>query len=87
MGIAGLPDIFQAKMSALMVALEFVRAYLDDLLCLTKANLEDHLDKKIVLTTLRPMPCLTNLDQLSPRGNGHLNFLAGNYQQRNKNTA
>ena len=54
MGIAGSPDIFQAKMSALMVALEFVRAYLDDLLCITKANLEDHLDKlKMVLTRLR----------------------------------
>ena len=54
MGITGLPDIVQAKMSALMVALEFVRAYLDDLLCITKANLEDHLDKlKMVLTRLR----------------------------------
>ena len=30
MGVAGSPDIFQAKMSELMVALEFVRAYLDD---------------------------------------------------------
>eukprot|EP00804_Cyclotella_cryptica_P025716 CCRYP_002919-RA/>CCRYP_002919-RA protein AED:0.36 eAED:0.36 QI:0/0/0/1/1/1/2/0/138 len=29
-------------MSSLMVALEFVRAYLDDLLCITKANLENH---------------------------------------------
>ncbi len=35
MGIAGLPDIFQAKMSALMVALEFIWAYLDDLLSIT----------------------------------------------------
>eukprot|EP00804_Cyclotella_cryptica_P010465 CCRYP_012288-RA/>CCRYP_012288-RA protein AED:0.12 eAED:0.32 QI:0/0/0/1/0.33/0.25/4/0/520 len=51
MGIAGSPDIFQAKMSTLMGALEFVRAYLDDLLYITKANLEDHLDKlKMVLT-------------------------------------
>ena len=54
MGIAGSPDIFQAKMSALMVALEFVRAYLDDLLCITKTNLKDHHDKlKMVLTRLR----------------------------------
>ena len=37
-----------------MVALEFVRAYLDNLLCITKANLEDHLDKlKMVLTRIR----------------------------------
>ena len=32
MGIAGSPDIFQAKMSKLMDALEFVKTYLDDLL-------------------------------------------------------
>ncbi len=44
MGIAGSPDIFQAKMFKLMVALEFVRTYLDDLLCITKTNLDDHLD-------------------------------------------
>jgi hypothetical protein len=40
MGIAGSPDIFQAKMSLLMVALEFVKTYLDDLLCITRASLE-----------------------------------------------
>ena len=45
MGIAGSPDIFQAKMSELMATLEFVRTYLDDLLCITKGNLADHLDK------------------------------------------
>ena len=28
---------------ASMVALEFVRTYLDDLLCITKASLDDHL--------------------------------------------
>ena len=54
MGIAGSPDIFQAKMSELMVALEFVRTYLDDLLCITKASLDDHLDHlRLVLTRLR----------------------------------
>ena len=45
MDIAGSPDMFQAKMSELMLALEFVRTYLDDLLVITKASLEDHLDK------------------------------------------
>jgi hypothetical protein len=44
MGIAGSQDIFQAKMSELMVALEFIRTYLGDLLCITKASLDDHLD-------------------------------------------
>ena len=54
MGIAGSPDIFQAKMSELMVALEFVRANIDDLLCITWASLDNHLQKlREVLTRLR----------------------------------
>jgi hypothetical protein len=54
MGIAGSPNIFQAKMSELMVALELVRTYLDDLLCITKASLDDHLDHlRLVLTRLK----------------------------------
>ena len=32
-------------MSELMATLEFVRTYLNDLLCITKGNLTDHLDK------------------------------------------
>ena len=39
MGIAGSPDIFQAKMSELMMALEYVKSYLDDLLIISKKNL------------------------------------------------
>jgi hypothetical protein len=45
MGIAGSPDIFQEKMSELMETLEYVRAYLDDLLCISRLSLEDHLEK------------------------------------------
>ncbi len=45
MGIVGSPDIFQGKMSELMESLEFVRAYLDNLLCISKLSLEDHLEK------------------------------------------
>ncbi len=53
MGIAGSPDIFQEKMLELMESLEFVRAYLDDLLCISKLSLEDHLDKlEVVLRRL-----------------------------------
>jgi hypothetical protein len=43
MGIAGSPDIFQGKIRELMESLEFVRVYLDDLLCISKFSLEDHL--------------------------------------------
>jgi hypothetical protein len=45
MGIAGSPDIFQGKMLELMETLKYVRAYLDDLICISKLSLEDHLDK------------------------------------------
>ncbi len=45
MGIAGSPDIFQAKMMELMESLEYVRAYIDDLLCISRESFDDHLDK------------------------------------------
>jgi hypothetical protein len=45
MGIAGSPDIFQVEMSELMINLEPVCNYLDDLLIITKLNLSNHLDK------------------------------------------
>ena len=54
MGISGSPDIFQAKMMELMSTLEFVRVYIDDLLCITKGDPDNHLAKlKLVLTRLR----------------------------------
>ena len=41
-------------MSELMASLKFVPTYLDDLLCITRASLEDHLEHlKVVLTTLQ----------------------------------
>ncbi len=53
MGIAGSLDIFKGKMSELMESLEFVRAYLDDLLCISKLSFEDHLEKlEVVLGQL-----------------------------------
>ena len=35
MGLKNSPDIFQEKMSELMAGLEFVRVYIDDILCIT----------------------------------------------------
>ena len=46
MGFAGSPYIFQGKMLELMQSLEYVGAYLDDLLFISKLSLEDHLEKK-----------------------------------------
>jgi hypothetical protein len=45
MGIARSPDMFQAKMSELMESLEYEQAHIDDLLCISKDSLEDHLKK------------------------------------------
>ncbi len=45
MGFAGSADIFQAEMMDLMEALEYVRAYIDNLLVITRGTLEDHLYK------------------------------------------
>jgi hypothetical protein len=61
MGIAGSPDIFQGKMLEQMESLEFVRVYLDNLLCLSKLSLEDHLEKlKEVLMQLRDAGLIVN---------------------------
>ncbi len=54
MGFAGSADIFQAEIMDLMEALEYVRAYIDDLLVIIRGTLEDHLDKlRKVLRRLR----------------------------------
>ena len=45
MGYAGSADIFQAEMMDLMASLEYVRAYIDDLLVITRGTLEDHFEK------------------------------------------
>ena len=53
MGLYNSPDIFQEKMSKLMTGLEFARAYLDDLLLITKGNFDKHLEAlEIALTRL-----------------------------------
>ncbi len=45
MAIAGSPDFFQAKMMELLESLEYVQAYIDDLLCISRNSPEDHLEK------------------------------------------
>jgi len=54
MGLCNSPDIFQEKMGELMDGLAFVRAYIHDLLCLTKGTFSDHLKKvELVLQRLQ----------------------------------
>ncbi len=66
MGIAGSPDIFQSKMLELMETLEYVQAYLDDLLCISRSSLEDHLEKlEDVLRHLRDAGLNVNAEKLT----------------------
>ena len=44
MGLCNSPDIFQEKLSELMIGLEFARAYLDDLLIISKSDFNEHLE-------------------------------------------
>ena len=54
MGLHNSPDIFQDKMNELFYGLEYVRAYIDDLLVISNGNFEGYLNKvKIVLKKLK----------------------------------
>ena len=53
MGFGGSADIFQAQMMDLMASLDYVRAYIDDLLIIIRGTLDDHLSKvEMVLARL-----------------------------------
>ena len=43
MGLCNSPDIFQEKMNKLFAGFEYVCAYIDDLLIITKGSFKDHL--------------------------------------------
>ena len=44
MGLCNSPDIFQEKVNELFEGFEFARAYLDDVLVISKNSFEEHLD-------------------------------------------
>ena len=49
-----------------MACLEYVRAYIDDLLCITRGTLDDHIDKiEAVLTRLRDAGLKVNVAKSS----------------------
>ncbi len=64
MGMAGSPDFFQENMMELMESLECVRAYIDDLFCISRNSLKDHLEKlEEVLRQLRDAGLKVNADK------------------------
>ena len=75
MGLSNSPDIFQEKMSILMDGLEYVRAYIDNLLCISKGTWEDHLEKlEEVLKRLQEAGLKVNAKK-SFFGRGELEYL------------
>ncbi len=54
MGFGGSEDIFQAQIMDLMASIDFLQAYMDDLLIIMRQTLDEHLQKmETVLTRLR----------------------------------
>ncbi len=61
MGFGGSADIFQAQIMDLLASLEFVRAYMDDLLFITRRTLDEYLQKMgTMLTRLRDVGLKVN---------------------------
>jgi hypothetical protein len=53
MGISGSPDFFQERMTNLIMSLEYVRTYIDDLLIIMSDMYDNHLAKlEVVLSRL-----------------------------------
>ncbi len=66
MGFGGSADIFQAQIMDLMAALEFVQAYMDDLLIITRETPDEYLQKlETVLTRLRDAGLKVNVAKSS----------------------
>ena len=54
MGVCKSPDIFQNKMNKILRRIEFIRAYIKDLLIITKCDCSNHLNKlELVLANIR----------------------------------
>jgi Reverse transcriptase (RNA-dependent DNA polymerase) len=68
MGLCNSPDIFHEKMSSLMSNLDYVRAYIDDLLILTKGTFVEHLQKHATV--------LARLKQAGLKVNANKSFFA-----------
>ena len=65
MGLCNSPDIFQERMNDLFDGLEYVRAYIDDLLIMTNGTWEDHLEKVgIALRQLQSAGLKVNAEKL-----------------------
>ena len=64
MRIVDSPDIFQNKMNYLFHGFEFIRAYIDDILILTKGYWTDHMQKlELTLNKLKGKGLKCNIEK------------------------
>jgi Reverse transcriptase (RNA-dependent DNA polymerase). len=76
MGISCAPDIFQSKIARLLGDLEFVKAYLDDCLIVTKSSFEEYLEKlEAVLQRLQMHNLKVNGEKSAFAVGGELEYL------------
>ena len=62
MGLCNAPDIFQERLSELMMDLEFTRAHIDDLLVVSSGSFDNHMDHlEQVLTRLQEAGLKVNI--------------------------
>ena len=76
MGLCNSPDVFQEKASKLMQGLEFVKAYIDDILTHTTGSFDDHLEKlELVFKRLKDAGLLKVNAKKSFFAQGELEYL------------
>ena len=64
MGVANSPDIFQQKMNDLFHGFEFIRAYIEDVLILTKVDWTDHVHNlELTLNKLKEKGLKCNIEK------------------------
>ena len=64
MVVANYPGIFQQKMNDLFHGFEFIRAYLDDILILTKGDLTDHMQNlELMINKLKEKGLKYNIEK------------------------
>ena len=64
MGVCNSPDIFQEKMNEMFRRIEFIIAYTNNLLIITKGDWSNHLDKlELVLTNLKEKGIKRNIEK------------------------
>ena len=64
MGVANLSDIIQQKMNDLFHGFELIRAYIDEILILTKGDQKDHVKKlELTLNKLKEQGIKCNIEK------------------------